>query len=326
MASNGGEQEVVMQQQQGSSVVEAVEGNADNHDNYIDQSAHLLGNYHKYYTFHSAECRIDLLQQKSLFLDLWKSLGSPAVFNLMDIGCNEGDLSIALWQLIRSELPPEVQCRVVGVDLDQALIDLGKSKAVLHNGDCSPHSAKVIFDCVDFTKPDQIDALRLNLQANHGIEELHLITVFSTTMWIHINVGDDGLRHFFSSAKSFLAPKGVLLVEPQPGRCYTHAAKRCRKLGLESPPFLHVVDRTKADELITKILRDEQGLPCLDFIGKEVWGRSIYLFHDNTEFESSISDKTLPKVDVSVPMPKSKKKKLNHPSATDNGNNNTVTI
>jgi hypothetical protein len=203
------------------------------------------------------------------------------------------------------------------VDIDQALIDLANAKAPQHNTDTASNTAKVIFDCVDFTKADQIDTLRSKLATTYDIQEFHLITVFSTTMWIHINVGDEGLHQFFSAVKTFLAPKGVLLVEPQPGRCYTNAAKRCRKLGLLPPPFLHCVDRTKADELITKIIRDQLGLSCLDFIGKEVWGRSIYLFHDNKQFGADIAEKTVAKVEVPVPMPKLKKKKLEH-STGDN--------
>jgi hypothetical protein len=42
----------------------------------------------------------------------------------------------------------------------------------------------------------------------------HLTTIFSTTMWIHIHGGDDGLRSFLERACQWTAK--YLLVEPQP--------------------------------------------------------------------------------------------------------------
>ena len=42
----------------------------------------------------------------------------------------------------------------------------------------------------------------------------HLTTIFSTTMWIHVHGGDDGLRSFLVRACQWTA--NYLLVEPQP--------------------------------------------------------------------------------------------------------------
>ena len=164
----------------------------------IDQSAHLLGNYHKYYTFHSVQSRIDQLQNKSLFYELWKSLNEPKDFYIMDIGCNEGDLSVGLWNLVKSELPTHVRCHVVGVDLDPELMNLANNKHTSTPNEGIVTEQK-LFECVDFSKESDVSLLRLKLssqQLSVPIPHFHLITIFSTTMWIHINHGDNGLKQF----------------------------------------------------------------------------------------------------------------------------------
>jgi SAM-dependent methyltransferase len=244
-------------------------------ENALDQSAHLLGNYHKYYSFHSARSRTDLLSEKAeVFFQIWKQMKSPGSFHILDIGCNEGDLTIAVYQMLREQLPAEVEMKAIGIDLDPHLIDLATSKLTAENQD------HIEFYTVNCMIEEDMETWKRTI----GDITFALISVFSTTMWIHINHGDDGLRQFFLRLRSLQDTSiGVLLVEPQPGRCYTNAAKRCRKLGLSIPPYLQTIDKKAVQQTITTIIRDDVGLRNIYSFGEEDWGRSILLFHD---FES----------------------------------------
>jgi SAM-dependent methyltransferase len=236
----------------------------------VDQSSHLLGNYHKYYTFHSAQSRTELISGRNIFHSLWHSTGSLPIFRILDIGCNEGDLSLLILSLCRQELPSYVHIELIGADLDPHLINLAKTKAI------EGENTSAFFFTVDFTSSEQVT----NFSSSSEGKLFNLITVFSTTMWVHINHGDDGLRLFFTHAKSVLTEKGAILVEPQPGRCYTNAAKRCRKLVLEKPPYLHVVDKTAVMTILESIIAGALDLKKIVCLGQEDWGRSLVLFHN----------------------------------------------
>ena len=44
-------------------------------------------------------------------------IGQNEVFTLLDVGCNEGDLSLELLQLARQQLPNHVRCLLIGTIL-----------------------------------------------------------------------------------------------------------------------------------------------------------------------------------------------------------------
>jgi hypothetical protein len=67
-----------------------------------------------------------------------------------------------------------------------------------------------------------------------------LTTIFSTTMWIHVHGGDEGLKSFLERACGWT--KNFLLVEPQPSGCYRKANVRLRKMGL---PELKIVTSSR---------------------------------------------------------------------------------
>ena len=48
-------------------------------------------------------------------MNLYK--GQNEVFTLLDVGCNEGDLSLELLQLARQQLPNHVRCLLIGTKL-----------------------------------------------------------------------------------------------------------------------------------------------------------------------------------------------------------------
>ncbi len=112
-------------------------------------------------------------------------------------------------------------------------------------------------------------------------------------MWIHINGGDDGLTKFLLDAKSFMLDDGLLLIEPQPGKCYRSAAKRCRKLGLAVPLYLNQIDKANVNITLTRIMQDNLSMSYECFLGTEDWGRPMRLFYNNTNFHNMMG-KTYP--------------------------------
>lgn len=272
------------------------EENSERQSIEIDQTAHLLGNYHKYYTFHSVESRVSLLEKKQVFHSLWKSFQEPSTFSYLDIGCNEGDLTYGIYRTIRAELPESVQVNVVGVDIDGDLIQLANNKYSSNRPIPSSSEAplpeitnidRIHFANIDFTNETMITAFRERLvnewQIMKTSDNFQFISVFSTTMWIHINHGDEGLRKFFKDVKTFLFPHfSALLVEPQPPKCYTNAARRCRKLRISYPPYLEKVDRSQALTLLKDIITKDLLLSSSYYFGKEEWGRTLNLYYEDS--------------------------------------------
>lgn len=60
------------------------------------------------------------------------------------------------------------------------------------------------------------------------------ISRFSITKWIHLNNGDDGLKHFFSRVYQVLNVGGTFVLEAQPWESYSKA-KRMNKVWIQSP-------------------------------------------------------------------------------------------
>jgi len=147
----------------------------------IGGEGHLCGNFHNYYNFHAPEQRMSLIPA-SYFIDLWKMLGSPTRMLLLDIGCNEGNLSIELQRAAQLTLQ-EHKCVVhmLGVDIDPELIERAK--------------AKVLDPIVQFLVADVMSPYGRTLITEYldslSVCCFDLVSCFSITMWIHINHGDD---------------------------------------------------------------------------------------------------------------------------------------
>jgi Bicoid-interacting protein 3 (Bin3) len=154
-------------------------------------------------------------------------------FNYLDVGCNEGDLTMEVAKALASRLvaalkvkktnaksevfkdPPSVRMNVHGCDLDPELIhraqqknlpdDDHKTTTLCINSD-SDTLIKPVFKVVDVLSDKNMDEAL----------SYHLTSVFSTSMWVHIHGGDDGLRQVLGSLCR--KTKHYLIVEPQPSK------------------------------------------------------------------------------------------------------------
>ncbi|KAJ1440846.1 hypothetical protein B484DRAFT_476576 [Ochromonadaceae sp. CCMP2298] len=273
-------------------------------ESVLEISAHKYGNYHKYYTFHPSSARSNFFADDEIYLTLWRAQGQPQLFSLLDVGCNEGNLSVDLLLQARKALPG-VTVTLLGLDLDSHLIGLAQKKyqgwgqeqeqkqeqeqeqeqeqkRQQEQGQQQEHRLQgVEFLAIDFMD----EAATAAVCATH----LRRMRAF-ITMWIHLNHADTGLVTFLESSAALVSPLGSLIVEPQPWRCYKSADKRCRKLGICRP--VHLCDLEIRGEIEPEIVRIVMGLGdggggvgmggvmrSYWDMGKEGWGRSIFVFH-----------------------------------------------
>ena len=80
------------------------------------------------------------------------------------------------------------------------------------------------------------------------LERFDVVTCLSTSKWIHLNFGDEGLRRLFTRAHACLRPGGRFLLEPQPWSSYRKRAhltpvieKHFRQIELRPPQFADVL-------------------------------------------------------------------------------------
>jgi len=298
-------------------------------ENVLNISAHKYGNYHKYYTFHPSSARISFFASGDVFKKLWDAQGQPNVFSIIDIGCNEGNLSMDVLDQAKKELPSHVTCTLLGIDLDSSLIDLAVAKYVTPD-----NSTPIAFAPINFMDPEASKAFldkylkELSAKLSTEVVGFSMVCLFSITMWIHLNFGDDGLVDFLARSADLLTPLGSLVVEPQPWKCYKAADKRCRKLGITRPLHFSTLQIRDIEREITGMLlpTDTTDTPNIESastvpavsstssekasgavvapvqakkvytqiqagmkshwdLGKEGWGRTIYLFHRSAELQ-----------------------------------------
>ena len=227
---------------------------------------HRVGNFHNYYEFNPPNNRIHVLQKCGI-LDYIKSTicispnenhvrerdskrikldrKDPQCDNILeaalaycDLGCNEGDLSLALSKEMAEASQRKLSLHCLGLDIDEKLIGRARSKKKCQK-DNSDEESK---DSKDVPTAIQVEAdfqvCNLNDEEDHmttckkylqniGKQRFDLISVFSTTMWIHIHSGDEGLVAFLKRISSLT---NYLLIEPQPSKCYGKVNVRLRKM------------------------------------------------------------------------------------------------
>jgi len=183
------------------------------------------GNYNQYYGYRNANQAED--GRIRYFKEDW--FRSKQV---LDIGCNIGHISIT----VGKKFAPS---RLVGVDIDKELVSVAK-KNIKHYMNSRPDKSTKYPR--SFGK--QFGALNpLSLHANgadkikefpHNLEfyalnyvpetdqlletlqpEFDTILCLSTTKWMHLNTGDDGLKRAFKKMYAQLKQGGILVLEAQ---------------------------------------------------------------------------------------------------------------
>jgi len=217
---------------------------------------HRVGNFHNYYEFNPPDNRLIVLKQ-SRILSYLRSFVFDAekidqhrskrlktdqtrdsedeheqVYAYCDVGCNEGDLSLAMAKAFVKDKTTTEEDRsetqnhnlhILGLDIDNDLIERANQKKKKYS--CE-NIISTFQTCNVNNDKDHMDQSRSFLKSI-GKDRFDLISVFSTTMWIHIHGGDEGLIDFL---KRICSLTNYLLIEPQPSKCYRSVNVRLRKM------------------------------------------------------------------------------------------------
>eukprot|EP01116_Phalansterium_solitarium_P017717 TRINITY_DN4437_c0_g2_i2.p1 TRINITY_DN4437_c0_g2~~TRINITY_DN4437_c0_g2_i2.p1 ORF type:complete len:234 (+),score=71.82 TRINITY_DN4437_c0_g2_i2:87-788(+) len=226
------------------------------------------GNFHRYYNFNPVEERLsrlrDAFNTDNAALD---PLSSPLA--VLDVGCNQGDLTVRLHDFLNERCPGGV--RTLGVDLDTVLI---QRAAELHS-----RADEVSFEALDVMVDSAMATMTAFLR-KLGKDRFDLVTCFSITMWIHLNYGDDGLFKFLRRVASLARN---LIIEPQPWSCYRSAQQRHRKLGLPPHPLFSALSvRTDVEPRIIEFVTKECGMTKHLVLGETKWKRTLIWYKHST--------------------------------------------
>ena len=83
--------------------------------------------------------------------------------------------------------------------------------------------------------------------------EFDAILCLSTTKWIHLNFGDEGLKRAFKRMFAQLRPNGVLILEPQGLASYSKKAKKINAVTKENFKTMKFFPNHFVDFLINQV-------------------------------------------------------------------------
>uniref|UniRef100_A0A1B6KR85 RNA methyltransferase n=1 Tax=Graphocephala atropunctata TaxID=36148 RepID=A0A1B6KR85_9HEMI len=225
------------------------------------------GNFNNYYNFHPVENRVRLLPKYMNYVN--KDQGNVVC---LDVGCNTGDLTQALQKHVTKNFKSneeDVNCQILAIDLDQDLI----AKATAAN-----ENEKISFFCVDILTND-FQQLCSSFLEQHKRKTFDIVFCFSVTMWIHINYGDEGLKQFLVRLSEIA---DLLVVEPQPWKCYGRAVRRTKRANSE--PFAEYSGlkiRKDVESFIDNFLIKECNLVRVLQSAPTSWGRQVNFYKNN---------------------------------------------
>ncbi|XP_056416409.1 RNA 5'-monophosphate methyltransferase [Hyla sarda] len=249
-------------------------------DHREEPGAAQYGNFRNYYTFHPPEARTSLLPPGLLLELLEKHGGEQEALLALDVGCNTGELSIALYNhLLQPEgcSEPLKYVHFMCCDIDPDLI----TRAQIAN----PYTDAITFSTLDITDVSSLGTL-CNFLERFGRSSFHIGFCMSITMWIHLNHGDNGLTDFLNRLKTLC---DYLLIEPQPWKCYRSAARRLRKLGRQDFDHFHTLSiRGDMEKEITEIMTKDGSSELIHRFGTTSWDRSLLLFKIRRPTELSV--------------------------------------
>ena len=228
-----------------------------------EDRGHRLGNFWNYPEFNPSSKRLSLLPD-SFFSLITSSVTPSCPLRYADLGCNEGELTVEFWNKLVSALDgsdgesinpltPPKDAKALGVDIDEVLIERALARV-------SSPGPSIVFVPGDITDKSflasQIERISVG-------ERITLLSLFSTTMWVHIHLGD---AKFFEFLQEVCGHCEFFLVEPQPRKCYKGVNKRLRSMGRPSVDFGGLENLLQIEETI------EACILKFGFVKCDIWG------------------------------------------------------
>lgn len=175
------------------------------------------------------------------------------------------DLTIGIKHFMEANL--NISTNFLAIDIDPVLIKRAEEQYKEEN-----ISFKNI-DIMDVT--DRVNTIEYHLKRKH-LNKFSITFCFSITMWIHLNHGDEGLKNFLKYVASI---SEILVIEPQPWKCYKTAVKRMKQQNFSFPYFQELkVKQNIEDEM--ECLLQECGLSKINESEstRTTWDRKIFVF------------------------------------------------
>ncbi|KAF8764924.1 Pre-miRNA 5'-monophosphate methyltransferase like protein [Argiope bruennichi] len=228
----------------------------------FEPGAARFGNFINYYTFNSVSKRLQKIPS-NLVLSFQKE-----TVLCLDIGCNSGELTQGLYSHLTKNLDTSLEVYILGIDLDETLITRCKES--------NNYEGHITYQQMDIMSNTSVSQLESFLQ-KYNRTEFDLITCFSTTMWIHLNHGDNGLDNFLSTISKL---GKYLLLEPQEWKSYKSALRRMTRLNREA----FALEKLKTRDITNHLLQflPQHGKNVYQCFGETSWGRSLFLFQDSS--------------------------------------------
>lgn len=239
-------------------------------EDFVEPGAVRYGNFINYYDFNSAPERLQLLPTEE---SLWKTSSdeSTSPFLVLDVGCNAGNFTQLLYEfLVRTKANRKVI--VFGIDIDPILIERA--------ADANQYSENVFYSCYNVMEYQNEDNCIANHLKSYGNSQFDVVCCFSITMWIHLNNGDDGIERFLDLTAQLCE---VLIIEPQPWKCYQNAVRRMKRAGAENtfPLYTRLKIRNEVENHIKSYLKEKKQLELIFESDPTKWKRTICLYRKN---------------------------------------------
>ncbi|KAH8360659.1 hypothetical protein KR200_011695 [Drosophila serrata] len=213
-----------------------------------DPGAVQYGNFMNYYQFNSASERVKLLPDKDIWLPPVEDVretpeNSPYV--VLDVGCNSGVFTQLLYKHLEQLLQRPVA--ILGVDIDERLIE----RALAEN----EYNTYISYNCLNVLNETAFASITRYLNAIRR-KKFDAVCCYSITMWIHLNHHDQGLQLFLEKLSDIAE---LLVVEPQPWKCYQTAVRRMKRAGDGFPLFPQLKWRSDVELQIQNYLEKTLG-------------------------------------------------------------------
>eukprot|EP01116_Phalansterium_solitarium_P008051 TRINITY_DN2126_c0_g1_i2.p1 TRINITY_DN2126_c0_g1~~TRINITY_DN2126_c0_g1_i2.p1 ORF type:complete len:445 (-),score=134.32 TRINITY_DN2126_c0_g1_i2:146-1480(-) len=174
----------------------------------------IYGNYDRYYGY-----RAEQDSRLRVFKQHW--FQSKKCF---DIGCNIGKLTMD----VAARFKPS---KMVGVDIDASLIGTASKAAAAKVAKLDaqirrfPKSLPLLYGPLRGAAPTEfprnVSFVAGNvLEMSDDEQQYDTIMCLSTTKWIHLNWGDEGIKKLFQLVHDRLVPGGLFVLEPQEFKTY----------------------------------------------------------------------------------------------------------